>query len=341
MSESAMDEDQEIAENIQNRIFYEESTHDRIVLILRSYKDQGFGYLDAVTELSHVFLRMLERYAKQNVDMQIRSKRRARKIKKKAQTQGAEGEEEGQVSETEDMQQAQKTVSERKFDFTRFSAKFVNQSSINTFVAFAKYYEDLDTEQLKRAHRFFHRVAFKMELGVLLCRVDIIALFNKMMKGPGGLDPESPAYKEWDDFVKHFFRQVVKRVQERPELVVEMLFSKIPATIFFLEHGFDREVHTRAPRAPAELEVKPGMELPEQIGVAVGVLINQSKSDAIGWVRDVLMSAAEERKAWEDADEARKALAVGELPEGETTADNSEAEAPKPPSICKYQRTST
>jgi replication fork protection complex subunit Tof1/Swi1 len=284
---------------------------------------------------------MLERYAKQNVDMQIRSKRRARKIKKKAQTQGAEGEEEGQVSETEDMQQAQKTVSERKFDFTRFSAKFVNQSSVNTFVAFAKYYEDLDTEQLKRAHRFFHRVAFKMELGVLLCRVDIIALFNKMMKGPGGLDPESPAYKEWDDFVKHFFRQVVKRVQERPELVVEMLFSKIPATIFFLEHGFDREIHTRAPRAPAELEVKPGMELPEQIGVAVGVLINQSKSDAIGWVRDVLMSAAEERKAWEDADEARKALAAAELPEGEAAAETSEAEAPKPPSICKYQCTST
>lgn len=336
MSDSALEDDQEIAENIQNRIFYEESTHDRIVMILRSYKDQGFGYLDAVTELSHVFLRMLERYAKQNVDMQIRSKRRARKIKKKAQTKGAEGEEEGQVSETEDIQQAQKTVSERKFDFTRFSAKFVNQSSVNTFVAFAKYFNDLDTEQLKRAHRFFHRVAFKMGLGVLLCRVDILQLFNKIMKGPEGLDPESPAYKEWDDFVKHFSRQVVKRVQDRPELVVEMLFSKIPATIFFLEHGFDRELHTRAPRAPAELEVKPGMELPEQIGVAVGVLVNQSKSDALRWVRDVLTSAAEERKAWEDADEARKMLAATENPEGEAAAENSETETSKPPSIRKY-----
>ncbi|KAH9871690.1 Topoisomerase 1-associated factor 1 [Plenodomus biglobosus] len=336
MSESALEDDQEIAENIQNRIFYEESTHDRIILILRSYKDQGFGYLDAVTELSHVFLRMLERYAKQNVDMQIRSKKRTRKIKKKqAQTTGEGGEDEGQHSETEDLQQAQKTVSERKFDFTRFSAKFVNQSSVNTFVAFARYYNDLDTEQLKRAHRFFHRVAFKMELGVLLCRVDILALFNKMMKGPGGLDPESPAYKEWDDFVRHFFRQVVKRVQERPELVVEMLFSKIPATMFFLEYGYDREMTVRAPRAPAELEVKPGMEHSEQIGVAVGVLVNQSKSDALRWVRDVLTSAVEERKAWEDADEARKLLAAAELGDGNGIAENpeAEAEAPKPPSI--------
>ena len=343
MSESALEEDQEIAENIQNRIFYEESTHDRIVMILRSYKDQGFGYLDAVTELSHVFLRMLERYAKQNVDMQIRSKRRARKIKKKkAEKQGGDGEDEGNASETEDLQQAQKTVSERKFDFTRFAAKFVNQASVNTFVAFAKYFSDLDTEQLKRAHRFFHRVAFKMELGVLLCRVDILQLFNKMMKGPGGLDPESPAYREWDDFIKHFFRQVVKRVQERPELVVEMLFSKIPATIFFLEHGFDKEVNTRAPRAPAELEVKPGMELPDQIGVAVGVLVNQSKSDHLRWVRDVLTSAAEERKAWEEAAEAQKALVTDaeERPEGETVAE-PDAETSKPPSICKSHSAAT
>ncbi|KAH4004490.1 topoisomerase 1-associated factor 1 [Parastagonospora nodorum] len=334
MSESALEDDQEIAENIQNRIFYEESTHDRVVMILRSYNGQGFGYLDAVTELSHVFLRMLERYAKQNVDLQVKSKRRARKIKKKvAETHGANGDEEGQVSDTEDIQQAQRTVSERKFDFQRFAAKFVNQSSVDTFVAFARYFSDLDTEQLKRIHRFFHRVAFKMELGVLLCRVDILQLFTKMMKGPGGLDPESPAYKEWDEFVRHFFRQVVKKVQERPELVVEMLFSKIPATLFFLDHGYDREITKSTPRAPAELEVKPGMEVPEQIGVAVGVLINQAKSDALHWVRDILISAAEERKAWEGAEEARKALAAAERPAGEEVAENTEEESPKPPSI--------
>lgn len=342
MSESALEDDQEIAENIQNRIFYEEATHDRVVMILRSYNGQGFGYLDAVTELSHVFLRMLERYAKQNVDLQIRSKRRARKIKKKvAETSGVTGEEDGHVSETEDIQQAQKTVSERKFDFSRFAAKFINQSSVNTFAAFTRYFSDLDTDQLKRAHRFFHRVAFKMELGVLLCRVDILQLFTKMMKGPGGLDVGSPAYKEWEDFVNHFFRQVVKKVQERPELVVEMLFSKIPATMFFLEHGYDREIITRAPRAPAELEVKPGMEVPEQIGVAVGVLINQQKSDALHWVRDVLISAAEERKAWEDAEEARKSLVAAERPEGEEATGEPEADPPKPPSIRKYMTWAT
>jgi replication fork protection complex subunit Tof1/Swi1 len=116
---------------------------------------------------------------------------------------------------------------------------------------------------------------------------------------------------------------------------VEMLFSKIPATHFFLEHGYDREVTAKIPRAPAELEVKPGMDQSEQIGVAVGVLINQSKSDALQWVRDVLTSAVEERKSWEDADEARKALAAAERPEGEEALEEHETETSKPPLIRK------
>ncbi|PVI06182.1 timeless-domain-containing protein [Periconia macrospinosa] len=335
MSESALDEDQEIAENIQNRIFYEETTHDRIVHTLRSYKDQGFGYLDAVTELAHVFLRMLERYSKQNVDMQVRSKRRSRKIKKKkqAQAEGQDNGEEEHVSETEDLEAMHRAVSERKFDFARFAAKFINQSSVNTFVAFTRYYNELSTEQLKRAHRFFYRVAFKMDIADLLYRVDIIHLFNKMIKGPEGLDPQSPSFKEWEEFVRHFFRAVVKKLQERPELAVEMLFSKIPATIFYLEHGYDKELPTRTPRAPAELEVKPGMEKPEQIGVAVGVLVNQQKSDALHWVRDVLVSAAEERKAWEELEEARKAAAAVETPEGEDPVVVPEDDDHKPPAI--------
>ncbi|KAF2267918.1 timeless-domain-containing protein [Lojkania enalia] len=328
MSDSSLEDDQEIAENIQNRIFYEESTQDRVVMILRSFKDQGFGYLDACTELSHVFLRMLERYSKQNVDMQVRSRRRARKIRKKqAEAQGVENNE-GHISETEDITAAQRTVSERKFDFARFSAKFVNQNSVNTFVSFLRFYQELDSEQLKRVHRFLHRVAFKLEMGVLLYRVDIIALFNKLVKGPEGLDPELPSFKEWDEFIRHFFRVVVKRVQERPELIVEMLFSKIPATIFYLEHGYDREFPTRIPRAPAELEVKPGMEKPEQIGVAVGVLVNQQKSDDLRWLRDVLAAAVEERRSWEDLEAALKEGPEHASSEARSTIDAAPESAP-------------
>ena len=319
MADSPLEDDLDIAENIQNRIFYEETTHDRIIQILRSYKDQGFGYLDACTEVAHVFLRMLERYSKQNVDLQIRSRRRARRKRK---AEGTEGDGNAADEEEEDLNEAHRTVSERRFDFTRFAAKFTTQPCINTFVALTRFYTDLSSEQLKRAHRYFHRVAFKMESGIILFRVDILHLFYKMVKGPGGLDPDSPSFKEWEELNRHLFRAAIKKINDRPALIVEMLFSKIPATMFYLEHGYDRELPTRTPRAPAELEVKGGMDIAQQIGVAVSILIDQQKSDALAWIEGVLESAGEERKAWEDAGQSRKA--AGELARASTDAPNPE-----------------
>ncbi|KAI9820230.1 MAG: Topoisomerase 1-associated factor 1 [Pycnora praestabilis] len=311
MSESALEEDQEIAENIQNRIFYEESTHDRIIGILRGYSDQGFGYLDACTELAHVFLRMLERYSKQNVDLQVRSKRRARR-KKKAQEKPAEGSQDDnqdEGSEMEDVAQAQRASSERRFDFTRFSAKFITQKCVDTFVAFTKFYNELDTEQLKRAHRFFYRLAFKAEMSVLLFRVDIIALFYKMVKGPEGLDFAGPAYHEWDELVRQLIKRMVKKMEQRPELAVEMLFSKMNATVHYLEYGYEKQTMKSIPKAPAELSVKSIVKgIDEQIGVVVAILSVEGKHDAVNWILGVLFSAASERKSWEGEAVALRAI---------------------------------
>lgn len=306
MTESPLEEDQEIAENIQNRIFYEETTHDRIIALVRGYKDQGFGYLDSCTELSHVFLRMLERYSKENVDLQVRSRRRARvKRKAAAKNSGNPDDINGDDSEMEDVVEAERMSKERKFDFGRFSSKFLTQACVDTFVSFTKYYSDLNAEQLKRAHRFFYRVAFKQELSVLLFRLDIIALFNKMIKGPEGLDPASKMYREWDELVRQLIRKMTKKLQQRPELAVEMLFSKINSSVFYLEYGYEKQTTSSKPRSPAVLEVRGNMTRDEQIGVAVGVLSDQ-KIDAVDWVTKVLSSAASERQSWEAETAARQ-----------------------------------
>ena len=331
MAGSEEAEDQEIAENIQNRIFYEEATHDRVIHILRGYGDQGFGYLDACTELAHVFLRMLERYSRENVDWQIRSRKRAR-MKKKAGAAlrpDAGNESDDDASENEDIADAERIAKERKFDFARYSAKFTTQTCINTFVAFTKYYQDLNAEQLKRAHRFFYRVAFKQELSVMLFRVDIVALFNKMIKGPQGLDHADPMFREWDEFVKQLFRRMVKKLQQRPELVVEMLFSKINSTVFFLENGYERQTTVSKTRPPALLEVKGTLAKAQQIGVAVAVL-HDGRIDAVDWVAKVLSSAAAERQSWKDEAAARHV--DGALDGGVSEAPT---DSPKPPATGK------
>ena len=328
MSESPLDEDQEIAENIQNRIFYEESTHDRVITILRGYKDQGFGYLDSCTELSHVFLRMLERYSKENVNLQIRSRRRAHRSKKDAlKRRGALNEDDDQegASEMEDVIDAERASKERKFDFARFSAKFMTQACVDTFVSFTKYYSDLNTEQLKRTHRFFYRVAFKQELSVVLFRLDIIMLFNKMIKGPERLDPAGVMFKEWNELVKQLIRKLIKKLEQRPELAIELLFSKINSTIFYLEYGYEKQTVSSKPRPPATLEVRGSMTIEEQIGVAVAVLYHEN-IEQIDWIIKTLVSAASERQSWEAEAAARQELEPAFSPDSaELQETNSKA----------------
>ena len=46
MATSKLEDDEEVAENILNRIFYEEATQDMIVNILRDYSTQSLLYVN-------------------------------------------------------------------------------------------------------------------------------------------------------------------------------------------------------------------------------------------------------------------------------------------------------
>jgi replication fork protection complex subunit Tof1/Swi1 len=331
MEQSTDEDDQEIAENIQNRIFYEEHTHDQILGLVRTYKDQGRGYLDSVTELAHVFVRMLEGYSKQNADMQIRSKRRA---KKKAQQSNPDNNPDAEEHNSEDeVETAKRTTNERKFDFQKFAGRLSTQGCVNTYISLLKGYQDLSAEQLKRAHRYFYRVAFKLDICTMLFRVDIIQLLYNMIKGPSPLSKEAPTFRDWEELSRQIFKKLTKRLKEHPELMVEMLFSKIPSTVYYLEHGQELETYKSTPRAPVEWEVKPGIALGDRISLVTEVIVSENKFDAVTWIKDELARAITERKAWEDANAAQQSLsAVSASAEGESSAvEPQPVEAVQPP----------
>ncbi|KAL1874382.1 hypothetical protein VTK73DRAFT_408 [Phialemonium thermophilum] len=332
MSESGNEDDEEIAENILSRLFYEEATHDAIANIVRTYKDQGFEYLDACTELVHTYLRILEAYSKQNVDMQVRSRKRIRRKKKAAKAIAAEaGDEDDRADEEDDSandeRDAERTSRERKFDFNRFATRFLTQGVVDTFVKFTKYYRDLDDAQLKRAHRYFYRVAFKQEMAVMLFRVDIIHLFYNMIKGPEPLDKQSTMFKDWEELVKQVLRKCIRKVQERPALITELLFSKINSTVYYLQHGHDRERVTSHPKPAAELEFRHIVEYDQQIAIAVGALLDKNQADHIEWVKSQLSSAESERRAWETAEKAMKSVEVPEEHSTDVLHDETPAKA--------------
>lgn len=328
MYDSPLEEDQEIAENILQRIFHEETTHDRVVKIVATYHtnegDKDFGFLDTCTELSHVFLRLLENYSKVNKDIFIRSKQRTRrKTKAKAAANGNEGLDLGN-EEDEEVDDRQYAVAsrDRKLDFKKFAAKFVTQNCVNTFVKLLQYYNELKLEQLKRCHRYFHRVAFKMDFSVMLFRLDIIALLNKMIKGPGGLDPASKAFKEWNDLIVHVFRLMTKKLKERPELFVEILFSKTTPVANFIMHGHETVVV--ATQKPVRAwEVKKSVPEEKWIATVVSAMLDHFEAHLLEWYKSELVRIETERRSWEEANKALESI------EGTATTD----EAPPAPPV--------
>jgi replication fork protection complex subunit Tof1/Swi1 len=320
MADSGNEDDEEIADNILNRLFYEEATHDAVANIVRTYKDQGFEYLDACTELTHTYLRILESYSKQNVDMHVRSRKARRRKKKRTANAAATGldgkaddstvvpdDVDSDGSGADDAQAAERTSRERKFDFKRFGQRFVPQGVVDTFVKFTKYYHDLNSEQLKRAHRYFHRIAFKQEMSVMLFRVDILHLFLNMVKGNDALDKSNSMFKEWEELARQVIKRCIKKLEERPALITELLFSKINATAFYLEYGHEKQTISSHPRPGAELEFKKSVELDQQIAITVGVLLDKGQAELIDWLKKQLVTAETERRAWEAVEAANVA----------------------------------
>lgn len=337
MTESGREDDEEIAENVLSRLFYEESTHDTIANIIRTYKDQGFYYLDAATELVHHFLRILEAYSKQNADMQVRSRKRTRQKKNKDQQQ-QQGTEDGVLAEENDEsgnddETIERTSKERKFDFQRFAARFTPQGVVDTFVKFTRFYQDMDDSQLKRVHRFFYRLAFKQEMSVMLFRVDIIHLLYNIIKGPEPLDKGSGMYKDWEELVKQILRKCFKKIEQRPELIIEMLFSKLQSTAFFLEYGYEKQTTSKKQAKPGgELVFKYTEERDRQIAIVVGALLDKNEGDHISWVKSILTAAESERRSWAAAEDV---LASTETPLEESADASGPKEQSKPPPFSK------
>lgn len=244
MATSPLEDDQEIAENIQNRLFYEETTLDLVVGIVRSYTKQPFAWLEDCTEMVHVHVKMLEKYSTQHELMFVRSRRRQKAKKNQSRAKGDVVNE--NVSEEEDITaETRSALSERAFDFGRFETKLLNQNCINTFLAFLDNYKELSYTQVKRAITFFHRVFVKRHEEVLLFRLDIVEQFHRIMQDPDGMPQSHPARKEMDQFVKYYLRRLIKKLEARPEMFVELLFTKMNNTMHFLTHGYDKEIKIR------------------------------------------------------------------------------------------------
>jgi len=210
---SHSEDDQEVAENLQSRLFYEESTLNLIPSILKSYDTQPLSYLDLCTEVATIFLKMLEKYSQSNAHMFVRARKRRR-----------QKEPDDEMGDDAREAQVQYVRKERQFEFEKFEKRFFDEKSIDVFRSLLEHYEFLSSEQVKRIISFYHRVFVKRKHELVMFRLDLCALFNRILHDSKHVI--QPRY-EFQSFVKHYTKRLAAFLNEHPPLYMEMLFAKI------------------------------------------------------------------------------------------------------------------
>ncbi|KAI9486114.1 MAG: timeless protein-domain-containing protein [Benjaminiella poitrasii] len=241
----------EIAEHIQQNLFYEQTSFDLFVSVVKSYKAQSYGYLKAVVMLTHVLLKLLDHYQKNKKMMFIR-KRTKKKAKKKAPVINDNNEDEEDLEddeeEEESLRQNEREYKDTVFQFAAFEEKYIHWDIVTAYCTLLECYQDLEPEYFTCITTMFHRMMVKRKAEYLFWKLPVLELFNRVLidfkKIPGG--QKSREMAQLEEFIRYAVYQFFKSAKEYPLLFVEALVPSIKSNRLMWE----------TPSPPTEEEVK-------------------------------------------------------------------------------------
>ncbi|KAG1470777.1 hypothetical protein G6F56_002487 [Rhizopus delemar] len=142
MTQSEEEEYRDVAEHIQSNLYYDQSILDLFFSLIKLYRNQSKQYLKTVVTLTHILLKMLEKYSKTKKTLFVRKKRSAPKKKKgKKRIEGKETDENeaemsdeaeveevdyGKSEEEEEEYEKSETYNEQVFQFDSFEKRYAN-----------------------------------------------------------------------------------------------------------------------------------------------------------------------------------------------------------------------
>ncbi|WWC91099.1 uncharacterized protein L201_006040 [Kwoniella dendrophila CBS 6074] len=308
MATSGEEEDIEVAEIVQNNLYYNGDILDSSLSVISQYKDQSVAYLDSVVHFAYVLLRMLEKYSKNKGYMFIRKRKAARKKRKeaeKANEPNASGMPEEYGNEEEEALQPDEqapSYAEHAFTFKTFEKRFASEPVTNTLLSYLARFQDFeDPEQMKRVVGLMHRQVIKAQAEGLYFKVSTMYLFRKILDLSHTL-PKVESSKDLSQLINYVLRKFFKRITEDPFLIIEAFGSKSRSkwkeiSSYKSDGESDDEDGMNGQRSrikekmgQAEIEFKKNKKLSwsQQMEITVGILLNENHKEWIEWIIEVL-----------------------------------------------------
>ncbi|WRT69168.1 uncharacterized protein IL334_006152 [Kwoniella shivajii] len=306
MVTSAEEEDIEVAEIVQNNLYYNGDILDSSLSVISQYKDQSVAYLDSVVHFAYVLLRMLEKFSKNKAFMFIRKKKAARKKRKEAENlmdPTANGMPEEYGNEEEEVLQPDQeapSYAEHAFTFKSFEKRFAQEPVTNTLLSYlARSQEFDDPEQMKRVVGLMHRQVIKAQAEGLYFKVSTLNLFRKILDSAHTL-PKADSSKDLSQLISFILRKFFKRVAEDPFLIVEAFGSKSRSkwkeiSSYKSDDESDDGMGGQRNRmkeqmGQAEIEFKKNKKLSwsQQMEIVVAIILKEGHEELIRWIIEVL-----------------------------------------------------
>ncbi|GAA5975641.1 hypothetical protein JCM10908_005228 [Rhodotorula pacifica] len=307
---SGIPEHIDVAEILQNKLYYEAETLDMVVGLITKYNAQSYKYLDSVINLAYTLLRMLEKYSKSKAYMYVRKKKagraaNARKKKQKdaADENGEEGLGMGEEDE-EELEVERGTVSfgEHAFQFEKFEQRFADESVLPTYLIYLEAYKTFRSpEQLKRMVALLHRQAVKAKSDALFFKPTVLELFKRLLDDRDIAEAREGPKVDLRKLIEYILRRFFKAVQDHPALLLECFFPKSRSQLGKMRLGeadpfadSDDDTLIYKAKKVGEVEVEPGFSHTQQIGIAMACLIEAGEQRLVDFVKDqlALVSAA-------------------------------------------------
>ncbi|PWN18693.1 hypothetical protein BCV69DRAFT_284988 [Microstroma glucosiphilum] len=282
LSQSSVEEEKDLAENLQANHFYHSETLELCVKISRCFTTQSFEFLRCVVAFACIMPKMLERYSLNKEHIFVRAKRHARKAKEKASNVT---DDDPDAEEQDPDAKAQVIYTERRFNFDRFQNKLCCRPLVEACVAYLGRWRDYQrpADELANVVAVMHRIAIKANDARSFFPAHIRVAFQAILKGPlvAALLPCAPrAVNDTKKLIEFVLKKYEKLSKEEKEL---WSFGKAPPR------------PQKAVKLPREIEVKPGMNRDDQVGIAVGLLAEKGMIARIMWVKGALEIASAER----------------------------------------------
>ena len=276
LANSKKEAERDIAEGLQAEFYYMSETLEACHAIVRSYTTQSFAFLDTIITFAYVMPKMLERYASNRDHMYVQAKKHVRRSRRDGELD-ADQDEARQIKD-----HMQETRTEREFRFADFQRKLATKQLAKACIDYLSRWQDFTDmeDQLNKLVTVMHRIAIKANDYRQFFLGGHRAALRKVLSGDGirvleaRAPTSAPNLKKLMDYILRKFSKLTPEEQS------------------IYDTGKKPPRAPKPPRMPAEIAVRPGMSLEEQIGVAIGLLLKKEKMQAVLWVKSALEMAS-------------------------------------------------